>query len=119
MPKKSSPPNPFVGLWNIASMSEWDEQYIHEDGQAYIKFDERGNGEFKFGYVQGFMDCQVTTRDGMPAVEWSWEGNDESDATHGRGWAILNGKELQGMIFFYQGDNSEFVAKKSNKKAKS
>ena len=26
---------------------------------------------FHFGYVHGQMDCQLTTRDGVPAVEWT------------------------------------------------
>ncbi len=49
-------------------------------------------------------------RDGEPAVEWTWDGNDEMDPAQGRGWAVLEGDELHGMIFFHQGDDSEFVA---------
>jgi hypothetical protein len=30
----------------------------------------------------------------------------------GRGWAVVKGDELHGMIFFHGGDDSEFVAKK-------
>ena len=33
----------------------------------------------------------------------------------GRGWAKLN-DELHGMIFFHQGDDSGFVAKRANAK---
>ncbi|MCA9120714.1 MAG: hypothetical protein KDB11_11045 [Planctomycetales bacterium] len=58
------------------------------------------------------MDCQLTTRGGVPAVEWSWDGNDEMDAAQGRGWAVLKNEELNGMIYFHNGDRSEFVAKK-------
>jgi hypothetical protein len=38
----------------------------------------------------------------------------------GRGWAVVEGDELHGMIFFHGGDDSEFVAKKrtSGKKTK-
>ena len=46
------------------------------------------------------MDCRLTTRD----------GNDEMDTNQGRGWALLKGDELHGMIFFNQDDESEFVA---------
>ena len=116
MPKKSSPPNPFVGRWNIISMSQWDEAFLHEEYRAYIEFDQRGGGEFHFGYVHGFTDCRLIVRDGEPAVEWSWDGNDEMDAAQGRGWATMKGKELHGMIFFHQGDDSEFVARKSKRK---
>src|SRR5215475_10439754 len=67
------------------------------------------------------MDCRLTTRDGEPAVEWTWDGNDEMDPAQGRGWAVVKGDELHGMIFFHGGDDSEFVAKKkgpSRKKPK-
>ncbi len=60
----------------------------------------------------GSMDCKPTTRDGEPAVEWTWDGNDEMDPAQGRGWAVVKGEELHGMIFFHGGDDSEFVAKK-------
>jgi hypothetical protein len=37
---------------------------------------------------------------------------DEMDPCTGRGWAVLEGDELHGMIFFHQGDESGFVAKR-------
>ena len=63
--------------------------------------------------VHGQMDCRLTTRDGEPAVEWTWDGNDEMDPAQGRGWAVVRGGELHGMIFFHGGDDSEFVARKA------
>jgi hypothetical protein len=35
------------------------------------------------------------------------------DPAEGRGWAVVKGDELRGMIFFHEGDDSEFVAKKA------
>jgi hypothetical protein len=99
-------------------MSQWDEDFINAEVHGFIEFDAQGGGEFQFGYVRGDMGCQLTTRDGEPAVEWTWEGNDEMDPATGRGWAVLKGDELHGMIFFHQGDDSEFVAvraKESNR----
>jgi len=120
MAKKSKPPSPFEGRWRIVSMSAWDEDFIDEEEEGYFEFYDKG-GEFHFGYVHGHMDCRLTTRDGEPAVEWSWEGNDEMDPAQGRGWAVVKNDELHGMVFFHGGDDSEFVAKKtgtSGKKAK-
>ena len=77
-----------------------------------FEFDAKGNGQFYFGYVHGQRDCRLTTRDGEPAVEWTWDGNDEMDPAQGRGWAVVKGNELHGMIFFHGGDDSEFVAKR-------
>jgi hypothetical protein len=94
-------------------MSAWDEDFINAEVQGFIELDDKGGGEFHFGYVHGRMDCRLTTRDGEPAVEWTWDGNDEMDPAHGRGWAVVKGDELHGMIFFHGGDNSELVARKA------
>ncbi len=53
---------------------------------------------------------------GNPAVEFSWEGGDGADGTplSGRGWAVLDEGELNGMIFMHLGDDSGFVAKKQS-----
>ena len=112
MASKSKLPNPFGGLWHIISMETWDEDYFNEEVQAFIEWEENGTGHFQFGYVQGSMDWRPTTRDGQPALEWSWEGNDEMDPAQGRGWATLTDNELHGMIFMHRGDESGFVAKR-------
>ncbi len=119
MAKKSKSQSPFAGRWRIVSMSAWEQDYIDEEDEGFFEFDEKGGGEFHFGYVQGQMDCRLTTRDGEPTVEWTWDGNDEMDPAQGRGWAVVKGDELHGMIFFHGGDDSEFVAqKKGGKKTK-
>jgi hypothetical protein len=115
MAKKSKPANPFVGRWRIVSMSAWDEGYIDKEEEGFFEFDENESGGFHFGYVQGYMDCRLTTRDGEPAVEWSWDGNDEMNEAQGRGWAVLKGDELHGMIFIHTLEDSEFVAKRKGK----
>src|SRR5436309_990348 len=100
-------------------MSDYDDEYLDEEVEAYIEFNDRDWGDFHFGNVQGQMDCRQTTRDGEPAVEWSWDGNAETDAAQGRGWAVVRGDELHGMIFCHGGDDSEFVAmRKQRPKAK-
>lgn len=117
---KNAKPNPFTGRWRIVSMSVWDQEFVDEEEEGYFEFDQKNNGQFHFGYVHGHMDCRLTTRDGEPAIEWTWDGNDEMDPAQGRGWAVVKGDELHGMIFFHGGDDSEFVAKKaqSGKKPK-
>ncbi|MBF0227185.1 MAG: hypothetical protein HQK76_17200 [Desulfobacterales bacterium] len=69
--------------------------------------------EFHFGYVHGFMDCRYTKRDGVEAVEFSWQGNDEFDPVFGRGFAIIKNGNLLGQLFFHEGDDSEFKAIRS------
>jgi hypothetical protein len=82
-------------------METWDEDYFNEEVQAFIEFEANGTGHFQFGYVRGYMDWRPTTRDGEPAVEWSWEGNDEMDPAQGRGWAKLQDADLHGMLFIH------------------
>jgi hypothetical protein len=36
---------------------------------------------------------------------------DEMDPRTGRGWAVLQGDELHGIVFFHQGDESAFVGR--------
>ena len=119
MARKPKSPSPFEGRWRIVSMSAWDQDYIDEEEEGFFEFHDRGGGEFHFGYVHGHMDCRLTTREGGPAVEWTWDGNDEMDPAQGRGWAVVKGDELHGMIFFHSnGDDSEFVAKRIETKGK-
>ena len=116
MGKKLKKENPFAGRWRIVSMEQWEQNFIDEEEEGYFEFDDRGGGAFHFGYVHGNMDCRLNTKDGDPVVEWSWDGNDEMDAAQGRGWAVLKGDELHGMIFVHEGDDSEFVAKRLTEK---
>jgi hypothetical protein len=108
MPKKAK--SPFEGRWRITWMEQWDQDFVDEEEEGYFEFDKAGSGQFHFGYVHGQMDCRLTTRDGKPCVEFSWDGNDEMDAAQGRGWAIVEGDILNGEIFFHLGDDSAFRA---------
>ena len=111
---KQKPDRPFVGRWHILSMDEWDVD--EEEVQAFIEFGAEQLGEFRFGLTIGNIDYRITERGGRPAVEWTWEGMDEMDPCTGRGWAKLMDDELHGMIFFHQGDESEFMARRAPKR---
>ena len=69
MAARSKSPNPFTGRWRIVSVSAWEDDYLDEEVQAFIEFEEKGSGSFQFGYIQGYMDWRPATRDGEPAVE--------------------------------------------------
>jgi hypothetical protein len=115
---KAESVSPFVGRWDIVSMTEWDEDTINEEVQAYIEFEAKGGGHFQFIYVRGTIDYDEGTREGKPAVEFSWQGNDELDEASGRGWAVFEDDELNGVIAFHEGDRSGFEAKRAGKAAK-
>lgn len=118
MAKGTKPPNPIMGRWRIVSMSAWEDEYLDEEVEAFIAFSGKGRGSFQFGYIQGVMDCRMIDRVGEPAVEFSWEGGDGADGTPltGRGWASLSGDSLSGMFYIHDGDESEFLAKRSGAK---
>ena len=107
--------NPIVGRWRITWMDQWDQDFVDEEVEGFFEFRPKGNGEFQFGYVHGELDYRETFREGKACVEFTWDGNDEMDPAQGRGWAVIDGDEIMGEIFFHQGDESEFKAKKQRK----
>ena len=115
MPKRK-PANPFEGQWLIESMTAWDDDYLNIEDEAHIEFERGDSGQFQFGYVYGGIDYRVTQRDGQPAVEFSWEGHAEMDDAFGRGWAVLDGDELNGMIFWHKAGETGFKARRSGGK---
>jgi hypothetical protein len=109
----------FAGDWRITEMEAWDKEYLDTEVPAYIRFEEDKMGRFQFGLVQGSLDCRTTTRDGRPAVEFSWDGSDEMDSVSGRGWAVVDEDGcLRGRIFIHGGDDSAFFAIRQHKQRK-
>jgi len=104
---------PFIGTWFIVEMEAWDQEYVDMEVPGHFTFNKDGTGHFQFGLVQGDMDCCVETVDGKDRIEFSWEGQEELDPANGRGWAVIENKELHGRIFFHQGDDSAFRARQS------
>lgn len=102
--------SPLSGRWRITWMDQWDQEYVDAEVNGFFEFRPGGRGEFHFGYVRGQIDYREGTRDGQPCVEFSWEGNDEMDPVQGRGWAVLNGSAIEGLIAFHLGDESRFRA---------
>jgi hypothetical protein len=115
---KSKSAELFTGRWHITSMDQWDNEYLNVEGQPFIEFEPLQTGRFHFGYVQGEIDYRLTTRDGKPAVEFTWDGRDEMEPVQGRGWAVVEGDKLKGKIFFHLGDESGFVAKRADQDLK-
>ena len=104
---------PFVGYWRLVHMDEWDQAYLDLVEEAYIEFDDNGQGGFVFGVVKGWLDCRFSKYENQPRVEFSWEGESELDPICGRGWAVLDSpKEISGQLFIHNSDDSYFEAHK-------
>lgn len=109
------PVRSFRGRWRIVSSEVWDRHYLDLEKPAHITFERDGLGTLSFGVVRGWIDYRISERDGMPYVEFSWEGHSDTDPCCGRGWAAIPGKELVGRLFIHNSDDSAFVAVKERR----
>ncbi len=109
--------SPFVGYWRITEMELWDAEYLDLVVPAFIEFDREHMGQFQFGTVRGWLDCRFGERDGVPAVEFSWEGETDTDPGCGRGWGVLRNDRLEGRLYIHRGDDSSFVASRASRPA--
>lgn len=105
----------FKGSWRILAMQLWDRDYLDLEVPAHLTFEGNRSGSFQFGAVRGWIDYRVGERDGKPAVEFSWEGFNDADPSSGRGWALIDGDEMQGRLFLHGGDDSAFTAQRAVK----
>jgi hypothetical protein len=100
----------YIGTWRIIEMEQWDKAYIDLVVPGYISFREDNLGEFQFGAVHGYLDYRLEPYQDAERLEFSWEGEDEMDPVSGRGWALIKEGQLQGRVYFHEGDDSGFVA---------
>lgn len=104
-------PSPFAGRWFLVSIGGQRVDSLHEP--LYIDFGKDNNGDFHFGQVKGTIDYREVQQEGQSVAEFSWEGSADADDVHGRGRAVLEGDELHGWLFFHQGEEADFVARKA------
>ncbi len=107
--------NIFLGNWRIVETELWDLDDLDLVTPATITLNQNDQGHIAFIAVEGELDYRVLIRDGLPAIEFSFEGFDEGDEVMGRGWAVLDGERLRGRLFFHQGDDSSFIAERQQK----
>lgn len=105
----------FRGRWRLVETDLWDVDEFEAIEQAHITFGGNHLGEFVLVPMEADLDYQVSTRDGHPLVEFTWDGHDEGDPINGRGWARIDGDSLVGEIYIHRGDHSGFVAHREEK----
>ena len=110
MTTKTGARRPFIGEWHIIDMELWDREDLDLLGPAHLTLDLRGQGTMRFVAIEASVDYRPGERDGLPAVEFSFDGNDEGDRISGRGWAVLADHTLRGRLFIHEGDESAFSA---------
>lgn len=107
----------FVGEWRITATELWDLEDLDLVTQATLSFEGNGGGQFTLIAIEARLDYRVVTRDGRPGIEFSFHGFHEGDGVMGRGWAVLKGDDLEGRLFFHQGDESSFLARRKPTKS--
>lgn len=101
--------DPLTGKWRIVEMALWDNDFVDMIEPAFLTFDDKGSGEFRFGAVIGGLECEYGER----AICFTWEGFDEMDKTHGSGSVELEDDgTLSGEICFHHGDQSVFTGRR-------
>lgn len=96
------------GRYEIVEMELWDKEAIDLVEPGYIRI--AGNrGELHFICVDGQMDIR---KDKSGGYKFSWDGFDECDPASGFGEFSCDDDTLTGRIYFHDGDDSSFVAKK-------
>ena len=109
-PTATKPKNPFLGVWRIVEMEEWDRDYIDLVVPGYITFERGGDGSFQFGTCRGWLDCRIERAGAEDRIEFSWEGFNDTDPGCGRGWAVIRRTELHGRLYIHASDDSSFRA---------
>ena len=95
------------GQWRIVEMELWDRAALDLVEPAFIDFAADGTGELRFIAVRGWIDWRV---DEGGRVDFTWDGVDEGDQVHGRGWAIADGNgSLTGRSTSIVGTTQAFV----------
>ena len=102
-----------LGTWRIVETELWDLDDLDLIEPAYLTLEPRGHGRLGLLAIEAILDYRGVQREGLPAIEFSFEGSDEGDRISGRGWAILEGEQLQGRIYIHHGDDSGFTASRS------
>ena len=99
-----------LGMWRIVETELWDLDDLDLIEPAHLTLEPKGHGTLGLLAIEALLDYRVAQREDLPAVEFSFEGSDEGDRISGRGWAVLDGEQLRGRLFFHQGDDSGFTA---------
>ena len=107
--------NKYIGKWRIREMEHWDQNFIDLDVPGYFLFEKDKSGHFQFVAIEGEIDYRIEEVGEVERIEFSWVGHDEGDPVSGRGWAVIDGNELHGKIYFHMGDGSWFKAKRKTK----
>ncbi len=102
------------GRWRIVQAELWDAEDLDSVVPAHLTLGANGLGEIEMLAISADVDYRVVQRDGLPGIEFSFDGQEEGDRICGRGWAVFHGDELQGRLFIHRGGDSAFRARRGD-----
>ena len=79
-----------LGAWRIVETELWDVDDLDLIEPAHLTLKPRGHGRLGLLAIEAELDYRVVQREGLPAVEFSFEGFDDGGRISGRGWAALD-----------------------------
>jgi hypothetical protein len=113
MTHESPPSNVrLIGSWRVAWMDLWIREPVDGRVECNLKFCPDGIGEIRFGQANGIIAYCAGTLEGKPCVEFSWHGDCFMDSTMGRGWTVIHGNMIGGMLQFGKGKKAKFLAER-------
>jgi hypothetical protein len=98
----------FSGHWDILSSPDFDEEYLREEVEPYLRLKQVGkrvSGQYHVGLQQGSIDGRLQSE---RLVFFSFEGMDEHHEVKGAGTLTLRGDRLTFVLMNYQGDEFTF-----------
>lgn len=82
----------FTGAWRIVSSPDFDDDYLSEEVEPYVKLRQSGDridGEYHVGLQSGEIDGRLQGED---QIIFSFAGMDEMDEVNGTGTIAMDGE---------------------------
>lgn len=101
-----------AGTWIVVSSPDFNTDYLHIDGQPYVRLDPQGrtnSGTYHIGLQEGTLYSRSADND---YLRFDFVGNDEMEPMDGTGTAELHGTQLMVILTYHQGDEFTFVCER-------
>ena len=103
-----------VGIWEIVSSPDFDDEYLNQQGTPYVRLQKNGGrivGEYRIGVQNGSLDGRPQP-DGSLLL--SFDGMDEMDEVHGAGTARVEDDRLVFTLMYHQGDDYTYEGRRQS-----
>jgi hypothetical protein len=98
----------FTGTWRITSSPDFEEDYMSEEVEPYVRLRQSGDridGEYHVGLQSGEIDGRLQSEH---RIIFSFAGMDEMDEVNGAGTITMNRDSLIFTLMYHKGDDYKF-----------